>query len=750
MSEPEIIEIIEQPTTIITFGSDQVGTSGPQGPQGPTGPTGASGATGPTGPTGAAGLTGATGATGATGPTGLAGANGTQGATGPTGATGATGPQGTSINIKGTVPNTNDLPTSGNYINDAYIVSANEDLYVWSDTTPRSWINVGQIVGPQGPTGPIGATGAASNVTGPTGATGPQGELGPTGAQGDTGATGPQGDIGPTGPEGIQGPTGPIGETGPQGNVGDTGPTGPTGATGDLGPTGPQGDVGPTGVQGLQGEVGPTGPTGAEGIQGPTGPQGEVGLEGPTGPTGATGTGFVYLGNYINGNGYISGVAIVSGSDGNLYIAKASGGLNDPVGTTAEWDLYLPHGVQGSTGPTGATGPIGQGLTLLGSYNTFAELVAAHPTGDVGDGYLVNGTLYVWTGSSWDNAGNIQGPTGPTGAVGEVGPTGATGDVGPTGPQGEQGLTGLEGDQGPTGPQGAIGPTGPTGPMPFNYVGAYDNGADYYPGTVVSYAGTLWIRTGEPNPGYPPGGIYWDTFLAGATGSTGATGPQGDTGPMGPTGPTGEQGLTGLVGDQGPQGEIGPTGPQGELGPTGPTGSQGPQGTSFTVKGTVSLTADLPTTGNAIGDSYVVLEDGGHLWVWDGTQFDDIGQVVGPTGPTGAASTVAGPTGPTGAFAYSSETPPVGAANGDAWFNPADGSAYIWYDNYWIEVGAAPIGPTGPTGPAGPIQDIIPVIVSTFDHANHQGLTVTFDEASSEVRIISDVAFIEAVALAGL
>jgi uncharacterized protein YtpQ (UPF0354 family) len=65
-------------------------------------------------------------------------------------------------------------------------------------------------------------------------------------------------------------------------------------------------------------------------------------------------------------------------------------------------------------------------------------------------------------------------------------------------------------------------------------------------------------------------------------------------------------------------------------------------------------------------------------------------------------------------------------------------------------VGAAPIGPTGPTGPAGPIQDIIPVIVSSFDHANHQGLTVTFDEASSEVRIISDVAFIEAVALAGL
>jgi hypothetical protein len=148
---------------------------------------------------------------------------------------------------------------------------------------------------------------------------------------------------------------------------------------------------------------------------------------------------------------------------------------------------------------------------------------------------------------------------------------------------------------------------------------------------------------------------------------------------------------------------VGPTGPQGEIGPTGPTGPES------TVAG--------PT---------------------------------GPTGATGEPSTVAGPTGPTGAFAYSSETPPVGAANGDAWFNPTDGSVYIWYDNYWIEVGAAPVGPTGPTGPAGPIQEIIPVIFSAFNHDNHQGLTVTFDEESEEVRIISDVAFIEAVALAAL
>jgi hypothetical protein len=50
--------------------------------------------------------------------------------------------------------------------------------------------------------------------------------------------------------------------------------------------------------------------------------------------------GLVYLGNYILGNGYIANIAVVRGSDNNLYIAKSSGGLGDPVGNTAEWDIF--------------------------------------------------------------------------------------------------------------------------------------------------------------------------------------------------------------------------------------------------------------------------------------------------------------------------------------------------------------------------------------------------------------------------
>ena len=50
--------------------------------------------------------------------------------------------------------------------------------------------------------------------------------------------------------------------------------------------------------------------------------------------------GLVYLGDYVSGNGYVANIAVVRGSDDNLYIAKDSGGLQDPVGNTAQWDIF--------------------------------------------------------------------------------------------------------------------------------------------------------------------------------------------------------------------------------------------------------------------------------------------------------------------------------------------------------------------------------------------------------------------------
>ena len=69
------------------------------------------------------------------------------------------------------------------------------------------------------------------------------------------------------------------------------------------------------------------------------------------------------------------------------------------------------------TGLNGSDGVDGTSVNILGSYNTLAELQAAHPTGNSGDAYIIDGDLYVWAvdDNQWENVGNIQGPAGVDG-----------------------------------------------------------------------------------------------------------------------------------------------------------------------------------------------------------------------------------------------------------------------------------------------------------------------------------------------
>lgn len=82
--------------------------------------------------------------------------------------------------------------------------------------------------------------------------------------------------------------------------------------------------------------------------------------------------------------------------------------------------------------PKGPIGPTGTGISILGSYNTYDDLLKAHPIGNIGDSYLIGDDLYVWSDNEkkWQDAGTVRGPVGP------IGPTGPKGDVGPTGPSG--------------------------------------------------------------------------------------------------------------------------------------------------------------------------------------------------------------------------------------------------------------------------------------------------------------------------
>jgi hypothetical protein len=238
--------------------------------------------------------------------------------------------------------------------------------------------------------------------------------------------------------------------------------------------------------------------------------------------------------------------------------------------------------------------------------------------------------------------------------------------------------------------------------MPFNYLGEYNNGADYNIGDVVSYIGALWIRILPPNPGYSPGTPYWDVFIA-----------------SGPTGPTGL------------------TGPTGEPGPTGATGATGADGTGIAILGSytsyAALVAAHPT--GDLGDSYLVLGD---LYVWDGSTWNNVGNIQGPTGVTGptgltGSTGATGPTGPTGAtgstgaWTYYQEVAPTGST-GDSWFNPNTGSAFIYYDGYWVEVGNSAQGPTGATGATGNFGG------ETFDYIYDTSTTHTDDLGDGYIR----------------
>ena len=90
---------------------------------------------------------------------------------------------------------------------------------------------------------------------------------------------------------------------------------------------------------------------GADGSQGEQGNPGEPGADGAAGSS----FGIYYLGNYNASSGYSPNIAVVRGSDGQLYLAKASGQLGDPVGNSAEWEVWIPKGADGNNGTNGTS-----------------------------------------------------------------------------------------------------------------------------------------------------------------------------------------------------------------------------------------------------------------------------------------------------------------------------------------------------------------------------------------------------------
>jgi len=155
--------------------------------------------------------------------------------------------------------------------------------------------------------------------------------------------------------------------------------------------------------------------------------------------------------------------------------------------TDGEWagpfDINGMQGIQGEQGPEGQAG---KSISILGAYATLGALAAAHPTGALGDGYLVGNNLAIWTtagGGQWIDIGLIRGP------------------------QGIQGIPGPQGIQGVPGPRGLIGsrwlklPVGVDVPE----VGFTGNVGDW----AVSETFKVYYKTADQ------GWIFWGELVAG-------------------------------------------------------------------------------------------------------------------------------------------------------------------------------------------------------------------------------------------
>lgn len=104
---------------------------------------------------------------------------------------------------------------------------------------------------------------------------------------------------------------------------------------------------------------------------------------------------------------------------------------------------YLNRGPIGLTGDKGEKGDTGTSLSING---TVADEASLPKNPKDGDGYMVQGDLYIAKDGKFTNVGRIKGPQGDQGEIGPPGPLGPPGKNGERGKIGPQGFKGEKGD----------------------------------------------------------------------------------------------------------------------------------------------------------------------------------------------------------------------------------------------------------------------------------------------------------------
>ena len=99
--------------------------------------------------------------------------------------------------------------------------------------------------------------------------------------------------------------------------------------------------------------------------------------------------------NYALENQQGMSIVIPRGEIGPRGLTGEKGEKGDPgESITGPMGPVGPVGPMGPRGPKGEKGDTGLGTTIKGSYNSYADLIADHPTGSGTDAYIIDGELY--------------------------------------------------------------------------------------------------------------------------------------------------------------------------------------------------------------------------------------------------------------------------------------------------------------------------------------------------------------------
>ena len=172
--------------------------------------------------------------------------------------------------------------------------------------------------------------------------------------------------------------------------------------------------------------------------------------------------------------------------------------------------------------------------------------------------------------------------------------------------------------------------------------GTYNPKYVYYAGDEVAYTvngETCTYRYTNPTPSMgnlPTNSVYWSVVAKGSTGDKGESGlsvfytyNDSETKPATPTGDGSTGGWHRTSSENVVWMSIKNAKTDTECAWGIPFRVRGADGTSINIKGSKDNVSQLPTVGNSEGDAYLI---GGNLYIWDGTNWKDVGAIKGEDG----------------------------------------------------------------------------------------------------------------------